>query len=76
MPSDKPPTRWARELDEDGLRRAREKGPGGITYVSPLHREDGLSGVLYLLLTVLTGAMGFALGFVSRAIFDLVLSVL
>ena len=73
MPNSKPPTRWARELDEDDLRRAREKGPGGVTYVTP--PQDGIA-IMYVLLSIATGAMGFLLGFASRAIYDLVLTVL
>lgn len=64
MPND----RWAPELNEDDLRRAREKGPGAITRVRPradpydLWKEGG-SMVAGFVFWLLTGVVGFGLGF-------------
>lgn len=74
MPND----RWAPELNEDDLRRAREKGPGGVTYVRPradpydLWKEGGsmLAGFIFWMLTGVVGlVVGFAFGYAAGTVF-------
>ncbi len=62
MTNDLRQTRWAHELSEEDLRRAREQGPGGVVYVAPPASAGGLV-VGYMMLGAATMGVGFSFGY-------------